>query len=327
MKSRSLRGAGVTALLIAATGLAAPASAQTWPAKPIRLVVGFAPGGTTDLMSRMLGDRMSQALGQPIVIENRPGAGGVIGMDAVIKADPDGYTFGLIPSPTLIAAIFNGREQNTDRDFTPVGLTYRQGVGLGINRTMPEFKDVKNASDLVRVIKANPNRIFFGSIGTGSSGHLIGELMKISAGLQWTHIPYKGQSVAFQEVMSGQSPIVMIGISLDNPKAYGERLVAIGVSSIRRNPRLPDVPTLAESGFPGMDATSWGGYAAPAGLPPAIRERLIREYKAAFDSAEFQSKWAHFILDYIAPPEFGILMRETVQIWSRVIRDNNIKPN
>jgi tripartite-type tricarboxylate transporter receptor subunit TctC len=307
------------------TAFMGAAAAQMWPSKPLRLVVGFAPGGSLDLMSRLVADKMSQGLGQPIVVDNRPGAGGLLGIDAVIKADPDGYTFGMLPSATLISGIFTGRDQNTDRDLLPLGLAFRQGITLGLNPAVPEFKSVRNVADLVRTIKAQPNKIFFGSIGMGSTGHLVGELMKSSGGLQWTHIPYKGQAAAFQEVMAGQAPIVMIGVTFDDPKAFGGRIVPVGVTSTRRNARLPDVPTLAESGFSGFEASTWGGFVAPARVPVAVHDRLAREFKAAFDTPDFQSKWANFTLEHLPPAEFAKLMRDTIQVWSKVIRDNNIK--
>ncbi len=299
--------------------------AQAYPNKPIRIVVGFPAGGSTDFVTRALSDRMSPQMGQTIVVDNRPGAGGLIGLDAVLKAERDGYTLGYLASPTLISALMAGRDINADRDMTHIGLMYRRGLFLGLNPNAPEFKGVKTGTDLVAVIRANPGKINFGSIGIGSTGHLLGEMMKSIGKLDWVHVPYKGISQLSQESMAGQAPIVVMGTTVDDPKNSGGRMINVAVTSAQRHPAAPDVQTLIEAGFPGIDATTWGSFFAPAAIPQPIATRLAAEFKTAYERPEVQKQLAPFDPEYMAPAQLAVLARNHLQLWGKVIRDNNLQ--
>jgi tripartite-type tricarboxylate transporter receptor subunit TctC len=318
----SLAAFGCTSLFTAAA-----AQAQSYPNKPIKMLTGFTAGGVTDLLGRAIAERMAAGLGQPVVLDARPGAGGIIGTDAAIKSDPDGYTIGLIVSPTIIGAMVNGREWKLESEMTPLGLAYRQGYMIGLNPTVAEFQNVKNMMDLVKVVKTNPGKIFFASVGAGSTGHLTGELIKGISGLDWTHVPYKGMQGGLLEVISGRTPLVMFGTDPDDPKRHVGRVINIASSALTRNKTTPDVPTLSESGFPDMDASTWAGFFAPAGLPKPIADRLQAEYKAAWEHPETQKRLSSsLVLEYMPPAEFMTLMRKTVSVWGKVIKDQNIKP-
>lgn len=299
--------------------------AQAYPNKPIRVIVGFPAGGSTDFVTRALSDRMSAQMGQTIVVDNRPGAGGLIGLDVVLKAERDGYMMGYLASPTLISALMAGRDINPDRDMTHIGLIYRRGLFLGLNPNAPEFKGVKTGTDLVAVIRANPGKINFGSIGIGSTGHLLGEMMKSSGKLDWMHVPYKGISQLSQESMAGLAPIVVMGTTVDDPKNSGGRMINVAVTSAQRHPGAPDVQTLIEAGFPGIDATTWGSFYAPAGIPQAAASRLAAEFKTAHERPEVQKQLAQFDPEYMAPAQLAVLARNHLQLWGKVIRDNNLQ--
>lgn len=324
MKTRPLFAACLITAGLALTPLLA--AAQTFPAKPLRLITGFTPGGVSDLLSRAIAERMSATLGQPMVVESRPGAGGTIGQDAVVKSEPDGHTIGLIVSPTLISGMVGGRSWNLDAEVAPLGLAYRQGFMIGLNPSTPEFRNVKNMMDLVAVVKANPNRIFYASVSPGSTGHLTGALIAAQMGLQWEHVAYKGMQGPLQELVAGRTPLVMFGTAVEDPQKFPGRVLNIASSALKRNPTTPDIPTLSESGFPGMDASTWAGFFAPVGIPKPAMDRLVSEYKAAWEHPETQKRLSSsLVLEYLPPAEFMALMKQTVATWGRVIREQNIR--
>jgi tripartite-type tricarboxylate transporter receptor subunit TctC len=302
------------------------ACAQTYPGKPVRVLVGFPPGGSTDIVARVVAERWGAQLGQPMIVENRPGAGGVIGLDAVTRSLPDGYTVGLLASPTLISALVNGRSIGAEREYASIGLIYRQGFFILINPAVPEFRGVRTLADLIAVVKSNPGKINYGSIGVGSTGHLVGELMADRGGLQWTHIPYKGLAPLLQEVTAGLAPTVLIGGTIMDSRNSGGRIVALATTSSKREASAPEVPTLSESGFPGVDASSWGSFIAPVGLPNPVLVKLAADYKAAFDSPGLADKLIGFTPEYLAPQDVDALATQTLQLWGKVIKDAGIKP-
>jgi len=316
------------ALAVAAFALgtlaALPAAAQEFPTRPIRIVIGAPAGEAIDVIFRLFADKMGAQLGQSLFIDNRPGAAGMIGLDAIINSAPDGYTIGLLQSPTLISGLFNGREWKPDQEMTPIALDYRQGVLLSINPNVAIFKDVKGPADLVRVVKANPGKVNFGTIGPGSTGHLVGELMKNRAGLKWEHIAYKGGVPLIQAVAAGSDPIVGIGTSLQDVDKNPGRVVVVATSAGRaQGPYRP----LAEAGFPEIDATTWGGMVGPARMPAAIQNRILTAYKAAYDSPDVAERAGKILIqEYMAPPEFGQLIRSHIANWGKVIKENNIHP-
>lgn len=312
-----------------ATALGAPlvASAQTFPTRPIKLITGFTPGGVADQVSRAIAERMAITLGQPVVVDSRPGASGLIGHDAIVKADPDGYTIGLIVSPVLIAGIFNGRTWNLDAEMAPLGMAYRQGFMIGLNPTVPEFQGVKTMRDVVAVVKANPEKIFYASVSTGSTGHLTGALIGAQMGLKWEHVAYKGMQGPLMEVVSGRTPLVMFGTAVEDPDKFPGKVVNIASSAIKRNPTTPNIPTLDETGFPGLDASTWAGFFAPVGIPKPIMDRLVAAYKAAWEHPDTQARLGKsLVLEYAAPAEFMGIMKQTASTWGKVIKEQNLKP-
>lgn len=312
-----------------ATALGAPlvASAQTFPTRPIRLITGFTPGGVADQVSRAIAERMAITLGQPVVVDSRPGASGLIGHDAIVKADPDGYTIGLIVSPVLIAGIFNGRNWNLDAEMAPLGMAYRQGFMIGLNPTVPEFQGVKTMRDVVAVAKANPEKIFYASVSTGSTGHLTGALIGAQMGLKWEHVAYKGMQGPLLEVVSGRTPLVMFGTAVEDPDKFPGKVLNIASSAIKRNPTSPNIPTLDETGFPGLDASTWAGFFAPVGIPKPIMDRLVAAYKAAWEHPDTQARLGKsLVLEYAAPAEFMGIMKQTAATWGKVIKEQNLKP-
>lgn len=302
-------------------------SAQSYPSRPIKLITGFTPGGTADLVSRAIADRMAISMGQPVVVEGRPGASGLIGHDAIVKAEPDGYTIGLIVSPVLIAGMLNGRAWNLDAEMAPLGLAYRQGYMIGLNPTVPEFRNVKNMMDLVAVVKANPEKIFYASVSTGSTGHLTGALIGAQQGLKWEHVAYKGMQGPLLEVVSGRTPLVVFGTAVEDPDKFPGKVINIASSALKRNPTSPNVPTLSESGFPGLDASTWAGFFAPVGVPKPVMDRLVAEYKAAWEHPDTQARLSKtLVLEYAPPADFMPIMRQTVSTWGPVIKELGLKP-
>lgn len=317
----------MTASLLPALAGPLAGFAQAYPSRPIRLITGFTAGGVADLVSRAIAERMSVAIGQPVVVESRPGASGLIGHDAIVKAEPDGYTIGLIVSPSLIGGMVNGRAWNLEKEMAPLGLAYRQGFMIGLNPTVPEFRNVRNMIDLVAVVKAHPGKIFYASVSPGSTGHLTGALIGSQMGLQWEHVAYKGMQGPLLEVVSGRTPMVMFGTAVEDPEKFPGKVINIASSALKRNPTTPDIPTLSESGFPGLDASTWAGFFAPVGIPRPVMDRLVAAYKAAWEHPDTQARLSKsLVLEYLPPAEFMTLMKDTVSTWGRIIREQNIKP-
>lgn len=316
----------IAASLASTLGAPRVATAQTYPSRPIRLITGYTPGGVADLVSRAIAERMAITLGQSVVVESRPGASGLIGHDAIVKAEPDGYTIGLIVSPLLIAGMVNGRSWNLDAEVAPLGLAYRQGYTIGLNPSVPEFRNVKTMMDLVAVVKANPEKIFYASISAGSTGHLTGALIGAQMGLKWEHVSYKGMQGPLLEVVSGRTPLVMFGTAVEDPDKFPGKVINIASSALKRNPTTPNIPTLAESGFPGLDASTWAGFFAPVGVPRPVMDRLVAEYKAAWEHPDTQARLGKsLVLEYQPPAEFMAVMKGTVSTWGPVIKKLDLK--
>jgi tripartite-type tricarboxylate transporter receptor subunit TctC len=324
LNTRGNRMMKLLAAAVIGAALAFPALAQTYPNRPIRLIIGNPTGEAVDVIFRLISENMSAQLGQPIVVENRPGAAAVIGLDAVIQSAPDGYTIGTFTSPSLISGLLNGREWKPDAELTAIGMNYQQGILMALNPNVPLLKDVKNGADLVRVVKANPGKINFGSVGIGSTGHLIGELMAGRAGLQWQHVPYKGGVPMIQAIVAGAEPIVGIGASVPDAERNPGRLLVIATSGGKPQ---SGVAPISEAGFPGLVATTWGGLVGPGRLPAPVLARLEAAYKVAFDTPAIKEKTSRILVqEYLPPPEFARVIRDNVAMWGKVIKDNNIKP-
>jgi tripartite-type tricarboxylate transporter receptor subunit TctC len=325
MKTNSIRRA-VLATLVATAGIAiVPAAfAQAWPSKPIRVVVNFPPGGAADQLARTIGVPLSEALGQPVVVENRAGANGNIGGEAVAKSPGDGYTL-LMSSGGMVSInphLYPRMAFDPAKDLVPVAAAARVLVFLEVKPELP----VKNVAEFMAYLKANPGKLSFGSPGNGSSPHLAGEMMKAQAGVFAVHVPYRGAAPAMQDLLGGQLDFMFDpGIGLQQVRAGKLKLLAVG--SPKRSPLFPDVPTLDEAGLKGFDADSWFGFYAPAGTPAPVVERLNREINKALASAAVQSRISAIggAAEPMTPAEFGAKAAADSTRFGALIKTRGIK--
>jgi len=310
---------------IALASFAALAQAQAWPSKPIKWVVPFAPGGTTDILARTVAEKLALALGQPVVIENKPGAGGGVGAEFTAKAAPDGYTImgGTISTHAINASLYKNLPYDPVKDFVAITLIARVPNMLVINPAVPA-KDVK---ELIALLKASPNKYSFASSGNGTSQHLSGELFKAMSGTDMQHIPYKGSPPALQDVMGGQVTMTFDNITTAWPLAKAGKLRALAVTTAKRSSIAPDVPTLAESGLPGFEVGSWQGVFAPAGTPPEIVRRLNAEIVKALNLPDVREKLSGLGAEIVAdsPEEFSALVKAEVVKWADVVKKSGAK--
>ncbi|MBL6077382.1 tripartite tricarboxylate transporter substrate binding protein [Belnapia sp. T18] len=318
------------AALAAGAGLlAAPALAhaqETWPARTVRLVVPFTPAGTTDIAARILAERLTQRLGQNVIVENRPGAGGNIGSDAVVQADPDGYSLLMctVSSGAINYSLYGAKMPYKPDALAAAGLMLQVPNAIFVTNSLP----VKTLRELVDYVKARPGRLNNGSSGIGTSLHLTGELLKSATGIQMQHVPFRGAGPMLQEVIAGR-----IEVAVDNlPSVIGHlregRLRPLAVTTKQRSPALPDVPTTAEAGFPDVEATAWFGVQAPARTPKPIIDRLGTEIDAVVKEPETRAKIAD--LGGMAPgltpdggttPEaFERFIQAEIAKWTEVVR-------
>ena len=269
--------------------VAAPAVAQKYPVKPIRLIVQSPAGGTADLIARVIAQRLGDALGQPVVADNRAGAAGTVSAELTAQAAPDGYTL-LLASVSLMAINVTLREgqlsYNPETDFTPVALTGKVPLALSV---LPAFPP-KTFKEFVAYAKARPGKLSYGSAGTGSSNHVVGEMLKTATGIDMVHVPFKGGAPAMAALLASQLDVYIATVPTIVPMVQGGRIRAIAVSSARRSAALPDTPTIAESGLPGFDTTSWFCVVGPAGLPRAITARLNAEIVKILGTAEVRER-------------------------------------
>lgn len=318
----------VTALAVLAGTLLttiSPAPAQTYPNKPIRLVVGFAAGGGTDYVARAIAPRLSEALGQPLIVENRPGAAGTLGNDLVAKAAADGYTLlAAAAGPMTVAPNFLGKlPYDTFKDFDPVALIVTSPFVLVVNPALP----VKTLAEFDALAKSRPGSINFGSSGSGGSPHLAGELYKRMAGIDIVHVPYKGLAPALTDLLGGQIQAVFADIGLALKQIEAGKLRPIAVTSAQRFATLPAVPTVIEAGVPGYRAETWYGLVAPAGVPAAIISRLHAETRKALAAPELKAQLASqgLVPANLSSAEFAAMIREDFNKWGRLIKEANIQ--
>ena len=313
--------------LAAACALAATAmAADVYPSKPVRIVVPFPPGGPADVLARTVGDRMQAALGQPVVVDNRPGAGGNIGMELVAKSPPDGHTLALAPAGNLTVnpSLYRNVPYDVGRDFAPVTVIAAVPNVLVVNAQVP----AKDLGELIAYARANPGKLNFASPGPGSGAHLAGELLKSSAGIEMVHVPFNGIAPAVTAVVAGDVQVMFAGTSSAMPQVSGGKLRALGVASPKRIAALPALPTLDESGLPGFDVTSWYGIVAPAGTPPAVVERLQKEIAKALDAPDVKTKLAGLGAEPVAntPSEFAVMIKVESAKWGKIVKEAGIKP-
>lgn len=309
---------------VVACGHAFALAQAPWPAAPIKVVVPTTAGGASDMVMRLIAQKMSESLKTPVVVENKPGAGSVIGSDAVAKAAPDGYTLLL----TYTDHVFNPflREQmpyDTATAFAPIGLIGSVPMLLVVNpqvpaRTVPEF---------LELVRSQPGKLNFASAGSGSSLHLAGELLKSMARLDVMHIPYKGTAPAFVDLMSGEVQFMLPTTASAQAHLASGKIRALAITSAQRSPQLPQLPTLAEAGLPGYEASIWYGLLAPAGTPAAIVARLNAELRKAMDDAAVRAKLFElgFILSNGSAQDFQALITRDLERWGRLIREQKIR--
>ncbi len=306
--------------------LAAPATAQNYPSRPVRIVIPLSPGGTTDVPGRIIAQKLSETLGQQFFVENRAGAGGTIGSDFVAKSKPDGYTLLLTASPFVIAPhVYKNMPYNALADFAPV---IRIATGPYVLVVHPSL-GVDSVKELIALAKKQPGKIDFASSGNGSAQHLVTELFMYMAGIKLNHVPYKGSGPAQQDLMSGIVKVSFVGTPIAIPHMKSGRLKALGVSTAERSPELPDVPTIAEAGVPGFEARVWIGMLVPAGTPREIIARLNGEIGSLVRTGEVRHLLAPTGMepDPDTPEQFGAYLKADYDKWGKVVRESGATVN
>jgi tripartite-type tricarboxylate transporter receptor subunit TctC len=311
------------AAFITLISLGSAAQAE-WPEKPIRFIVNAAAGGAADGTARVLADGLSKRLGQPIVIDNRPGASGAIGLDAVAKAAPDGYTIGNsnLATYTVTALTAKSLPYNPAKSFTPIAKQWTQPNLLGVNPALP----VKSVADLVNYAKARPGQVFYGSTGNGTALHVLGALFGNLSETQITHVPYKSAPGAEMDLAAGQIQMMFSNFTSMEPQVKAGRINALAITGPTRSPLLPNVPTIREAGYPGLEMETWGGVVGPANMPQAIVERLHREINAVLADPEVIKKHERLGAK-VAPAsiaEYRQMLNADSVRWGEVVKRNNI---
>ena len=301
-----------------------PALAQTWPDKPIKFVMSAPAGSSIDVLGRTIADKLKDRLGQPVIVENKPAAGGTVATAEVAKAAPDGYTMVLaFNGPLSITPLLSKVPYDVQKDLAPVIITSSQPNVLAVTSQLP----VKTVQELVAYAKANPGKLNFASVGNGSSSHLNAELLKSLAGIDIVHIPFNGSPPAVTATIQNETQMIFAVMQPLQPQIQAGKLRALAVTSARRFPLLPDLPTIAESGYPGFDALAWNGVLVPAGTPKAIVQRLNTEIGAVLKDPDVVQKMnaSGFALVGGTPEEFGALIKGESDKWAPVIRKAGVK--
>ena len=316
--------AAAAVALMAAPGIA-QAPASNWPNKPIRYIVNFAPGGTTDILARTIGEKLGAALGQPIVVENKPGQGGSIGAAELARAAPDGYTIGAgtISSHAINATLYDKLSYDPITSFAPITLYATQPNVLLVHPSVP----AKNVRELIALLKASPTKYSFGSAGNGTSQHLSGELFKVMAGVNMQHIPYRGSGQMMPELLGGTLLVAFDNIATAVQHVNAGKLRALAVTSATRSVVSPDVPTMAESGLPGYDISSWQAVFAPAGTPAPIVERLYTEISRILKTPDIQKRLSDLGLNVseMTPAQLTALIKADVPRLGKIVKDTGAR--
>jgi tripartite-type tricarboxylate transporter receptor subunit TctC len=317
-----LRTIACTAMLT----LALAASAQSYPTKPIRILVGFAPGGAMDIVARTVAQKMAPGFGQPVIVENKPGAASNIAIRQLIESPPDGHTVMLVANGlTANPLLYTQQPFDPNTDVVPITLVARLPVVIAANAS----SDITSLKKLVEVSKARPASVNYGSPGSGSTPHLAAEMFARAAGITLTHVPYKGGAPAIADVLGGQLPLVAVNALEVLPHVKAGKLRVLATLSAERVATLPEAPTIAESGFPGFEASVWHAFIAPKGTPAAVVERLRAEVHKALADPEVKERLAGLgaVVSPTTPQELAALVRTEHERYGRVIREGNIKVN
>jgi tripartite-type tricarboxylate transporter receptor subunit TctC len=314
---------GLTALLLFSATFA---QAQTWPTRSLRLVIPFAPGGGTDILARVIAPKLSEVLGQQVVVENKPGASSIIGSQIVAQAAPDGYTLMMVDSSIYVnPGLRTELPYNTMKDFTSIVHMAVAPVILVVHPSVP----AQTLTELIALGKAKPESLLYGSGGNGSSPHMAGELFNIAAGVPVTHVPYKGTGEALSAVLAGQVPLTYSGISSVRQAVEAGRLRALALTGAQRNAALPNVPTFAESGLPSVDCSSHWGLLGPAGMPPEVVAKLNVAVNQVLADTAIKERITALGYDVAggAPAAYTKLLETEIEKWRKVIKTAGIKPS
>jgi tripartite-type tricarboxylate transporter receptor subunit TctC len=315
----------ITAAMLALGAGVSHASAQTYPARAITLVIPFAPGGSTSVVGRGVADKMSELLGEKVVVDNRPGAGGTVGTKAVAKSDPDGYTLLLGYTGTLAIgpSLYKNVGYDPRKDFAPIGLIGNAPNSLVVNPSFP----AKTVAELIAYAKANPGKVNFGSAGAGTASHITGEYFARSAGITLVHIPYKGTGPAMTDLLGGHIPMAFAPIPASHANVAAGKLRALAVTSTTRSALLPDVPTMIEAGLPGFDASLYYGLVAPAGTPRPIIDKLNKALREALASDEVKKQLSTDGTEITpgAPEAYADFIDKDEKKWSQLLKSSGVE--
>ena len=325
---RSVLRLAALALAIAAPAALAQGS-TAWPSKPVRIVVPFTPGGTTDILARALAPELGKAFGQTFIVENKPGAGGNVGADVVAKAAPDGYTLvmGTVGTHAINPSLYPKMPYDAAKDFAPITLVAGVPNVLVVNPAKASSAGIKDVRSLIAYARVHPGQLNMASSGNGTSIHLSGELFKTLTGTYMVHFPYRGSGPALLDLIGGTMDLMFDNLPSALPQIKSGKLVALGVTSSQRSGALPDVPTIAESGVPGFEASSWFGLLAPAGTPPEIVSRIQQETAKALASPVLKERLLAqgAIPSGMAPAEFGRFIAAEAKKWAQVVKASGAK--
>jgi tripartite-type tricarboxylate transporter receptor subunit TctC len=330
-RRRRLAGAAIVAVLAATllAGVAPDAPAQApaaaFPAKPVRLVVPFPPGGPLDITGRAIAQKLTEAWGQPVVVDNRPGAGGNIGAELVAKAPPDGYTvvMGALSTHAVNPSLYPKMPYDAVKDFAPITLVAVTPNVLVVNPALP----VNSVGDLVAYARANPGKVAFGSGSNGSAGHLAGELFKVDTGADMLHVPFRGAAPAMQALLAGDTQIMFDNLASATPQVKAGKLRALAVTTARRSKLVPDLPTMAEAGLAGFDIATWFGLLAPAGTPPEIVAKWNADVTKILNSPEMRERLTAQGAEAAptTPAEFAAFIQAEIPKYARIVKASGAK--
>ncbi len=316
----ALASCALTVALVAGT-----AAAQSFPSKQVRIIVGLAPGGTTDLVSRILAQKLTEAWGQNVIVDNRPGASGMIGGDLVAKAAPDGYTLLITPQTSIAVApaLYGKAPYDAAKDFATITLVGSTPLLMVVHPSFPP----KTFAEFAVLAKKSGNKLTFGSGGIGSSPHMAGELLSAQLGIRMNHVPYKGENPAIADTIGGQIPIMFANLPVAVPHVKTGKLRGLANTAATRSPLAPEIPTVAESGFKDYAIATWYGFLGPAGLPPELIARLQRDVSRIVNQPDNRERLVNMGVDIIAnsPDEFAAYLRAEIARYTKIIKDAGIK--